>query len=162
MQSATLDIAEIARQHYDSVFRFCARRIGVDLAPDVAQDTFLTAQRSLSRFRGDSTLRTWLLGIALNECRRTLRQKKRQPLPITIDLASASHEGVSVDRQALQTALGNLTEEHREVVLMHEIDGLSYDEIAQIIQVPVGTVKSRLHHAFANLRRALDPLGGGK
>jgi len=162
MQSATLDIADIARQHYDSVYRFCARRIGIDLAPDVAQDTFLTAQRTLSRFRGDSTLRTWLLGIALNECRRTMRQKKRQPLPITLDLASDSHEGLSVDRHALQTALQNLSDEHREVVLMHEIDGLSYDEISQIMQVPVGTVKSRLHHAFANLRRALDPLGGGR
>src|SRR4051812_47913855 len=71
-----LDIAEIAKQHYTTVFRFCSRRVGVEAAADAAQETFITAQRVLRGFRGDSTLKTWLLGIANNECRRMARSRR--------------------------------------------------------------------------------------
>src|SRR4051794_40728150 len=74
-----LDIAEIARTHYDCVFRFCARRIGVDVAADAAQETFVTAQRVLGKYRGEAPLKTWLLGIAHNECRRIARKRKLEP-----------------------------------------------------------------------------------
>ena len=163
-ESGALEIAEIARRHYALVYRFCARRIGVDGAQDAAQETFLTAQRALRRFRGESTLRTWLLGIAHNECRRLARSRRIQPpcLELREDLGAAEgfHESV-IDRQALIEALGKLSPEHREVVLLHEVDGLSYDEAAAAIGVPAGTVKSRLHHAFLNLRKSLQEYSGG-
>ncbi|MGV3616733.1 MAG: RNA polymerase sigma factor [Fimbriimonas sp.] len=153
-------MATIAREHYEAVFRFCARRVGMDRASDVAQETFLTAQKALSKFRGESTLSTWLIGIAHNECRRASRQMRTEPLLLEIDPARPSSERAEetlVDREALRVALAKLSEDHREVVVMHEIDGLTYEEIAAIVGVPIGTVKSRLHHAFMNLRKALLP-----
>jgi RNA polymerase sigma-70 factor, ECF subfamily len=156
------DIGVIAREHYDLVYRFCARRVGIDLACDAAQETFLTAQRVIGNFRGASSLTTWLLGIAHNECRRLLRQKRSAPL--TIELIEAKeetkHEEMLVNRHALREAMSKLSPEHREVVLLHEIDGLSYDEAAEVLGIPAGTVKSRLHHAFLNLRRSLQEVSG--
>lgn len=151
------EMERIVRDHYDAVYRFCIRRIGPVLAEDVAQNTFLTAQRALGRYRGESTLRTWILGIALNECRRAGRRQRIVPLPLEIDLAcpEAPDEGAFVDRRALEQALAKLSEEHRDVVLLHELQGLTYEETALILGVPVGTVKSRLHHAFLNLRREM-------
>lgn len=157
------DIAEIAKQHYALVFRFCARRVGVDAAQDAAQETFLTAQRVIGKFRGDSTLRTWLLGIANNECRRVCRNRKLDAPCIELTDApdKGSFDQMIVDRHALSEALNKLSPEHREVVLLHEVEGLSYDEAAAVIGVPAGTVKSRLHHAFLNLRKSLQEYSGG-
>jgi RNA polymerase sigma-70 factor, ECF subfamily len=151
------DMDRVVRDHYDAVYRFCARRIGVARAADTAQETFVTAQRALSRFRGESSLRTWLLGIALNECRRSIRRHGTDPLPLDVDLVckSSDDESAFVDRQALASALARLSDDHREVVLLHELQGLTYEEVATVLNVPVGTVKSRLHHAFINLRREL-------
>lgn len=150
------DMDRVVRDHYDAVYRFCARRIGLARAADAAQDTFLTAQRAIRRFRGDSSLRTWLLGIALNECRRTVRRHGADPLPLEIDLpCPADDAGAIVDRQALASALARLSDDHRDVVVLHELQGLTYEEVAAVLKVPVGTVKSRLHHAFLNLRKEM-------
>jgi len=160
--SRGLDMASIARDHYEAVFRFCARRVGVDRAADAAQETFLTAQKVLPKFRGESTLSTWLFGIAHNECRRMSRHQRGEPLLLEIDPArptSERSEETLVDREALRAALSRLSPEHREVVMLHEVEGLTYEEAALILGVPVGTVKSRLHHAFLNLRKHLSPTG---
>lgn len=150
-------MAAIARDHYESIFRFCARRVGRDRAADLAQETFLTAQKALPKFRGESSLSTWLFGIAHNECRRDARKRKTEPLTLEIEPGHAieDREGAIVDREALRQAMSRLSLEHREVILLHEVEGLTYDEVAQILDIPVGTVKSRLHHAFANLRKTL-------
>lgn len=151
------DICTIARDHYDAVFRFCARRVGPDAAEDAAQDTFVTAHRVLRKFRGASSLRTWLFGIALNECRRIARQRRIEPSQVPlIETASVDDADRLVNRRALQDALAKLSPEHRDVVLLHEIEGLTYDEISTVLGVPSGTVKSRLHHAFQHLRRLLS------
>lgn len=155
-----LDMATIARDHYEAVFRFCARRVGTERAADVAQETFLTAQRALPKYRGESALSTWLFGIANNECRRVYRQSRGEPVYLDLETApigTSDSEGQLVDREALRRALLTLSDEHREVVLLHEMEGLTYEEIATIVNVPAGTVKSRLHHAFLNLRRELSP-----
>lgn len=156
------DMDRVVRDHYDAVYRFCARRIGIGKAADTAQETFLTAQRAIRRFRGESSLRTWLLGIALNECRRAVRRGGAEPLPLDVELACplAEDETNFVDRQALTAALQRLSEEHRDVVILHELQGLTYEETASVLNIPVGTVKSRLHHAFLNLRREMA--GGGE
>lgn len=156
-QRESKDIAAIAREHYDLVYRFCARRVGIDAAADTAQETFLTAQKALPKFKGASALTTWLLGIANNECRRMARRRRCEPPTIELVEAGSSeqHEDTIINRHALQQALRKLSPEHREVVLLHEVEGLSYEEAALVMGVPVGTVKSRLHHAFANLRKSL-------
>ena len=158
-----LDLSEIAKQHYPMVFRFCARRVGLESAQDAAQETFLTAQRVMRNFRGESSLRTWLLGIAHNECRRLARSRRLEPPHIELRETpdGVPFEQAIVDRHALSEALNRLSPEHREVVLLHEVEGLSYDEAAEVIGVPAGTVKSRLHHAFLNLRRSLQEYSGG-
>lgn len=156
----SLDITEIARTYYDCVFRFCARRIGPDCASDAAQETFLTAQRVLSKFRGDAPLKTWLLGIAHNECRRLSRKRRLDPAPLELrEDPSVNPESTWVDRQALTQAMAKLSPEHREAVILIELDGLSYDEASTILGIPAGTVKSRLHYAFVILRRSLFSAG---
>ena len=152
------DITEIARGHYDLVFRFCARRIGADSAADAAQETFLTAQRVIGKYRGEAPLKTWLLGIAHNECRRIVRKHKLEPPTLELrDNPSSSPESSWVDRQALIDAMDKLSQEHREAVVLIELDGLTYEEAGAVLGVPAGTVKSRLHYAFVVLRRALFP-----
>ncbi len=151
---------DIASLHYDSVYRFCVQRVGEDVGADAAQETFLTAQKVAHKFRGDSTVRTWLLGIANNECRRLSRIRKCLPLMLDPEFDVASNEQVessAVNREAIRQALEKLSDEHREVVMMHEMDDLNYQEIGQILGIPEGTVKSRLHHAFQNLRKSLEP-----
>lgn len=158
-------MAQIVQEHYASVYRFCARRIGEELGKDASQETFITAFKTLRRYNGSSTLLTWLLGIANNHCRNLARKTRTD---ITLDIwesacsfgTGVSLENALVDKEALRTALKRLTVEHREVVLLHEIEGLSYEEAAQILAVPVGTIKSRLHHAFLALRKQLVPAEG--
>ena len=156
VRSEEWDMDRVVRDHYDAVYRFCARRIGIGRAADASQETFVTAQRAIRRFRGESSLRTWILGIAVNECRRAIRKGGAEPLPLEVDLAGhTDDEGALVNRQVLAEALARLSDEHREVVLLHEIEGLTYDEIAEATGVPSGTVKSRLHHAFLRLRKEM-------
>lgn len=159
-QPTAAELESIVRRHYDDVWRFCARRLGADLASDAAQETFVTAQKRLKDFEGRSELRTWLFGIALNHC-RNLARKRKPEVPVDWLLETTSepaHEGLDrsvADRESLRCALASLSVEHREVVLLHEIDGLTYQEAAELLGIPVGTVKSRLHHAFSNLRAAM-------
>ncbi len=151
-------MAEIVAEHYSAVFRFCARRLGADLAEDAAQETFVIAQRVLKNFDGRSKLSTWLFGIAHNTC-RNLARKRRMEMSYENawmeEQSAASPESSVISREALRRALAKLTPEHREAVVLHELDELTYEEAASVIGVPVGTVKSRLFHAFAQLRRLL-------
>lgn len=151
------DLDKIVSENYARVYRFCARRVGESDAPDLTQETFVTMQKSIHKFQSKSELSTWLLGIALNHCRAHARKHKRDPLPLEnwLDPSQPGPEAEVCHRQTLAAALQTLSEEHREVVLLHEIEGLTYAEIAEIANVPEGTVKSRLHHAFLNLRKQL-------
>lgn len=152
----------IVREHYAAVYRFCARRVGPELAQDAAQETFVTAQRSMRKFDGRSSLSTWLFGIAHNHCRNLSRKQRRETCLDEAWLGGETmnqepnREGQLIDRHALRAALAKLSPEHREAVLLHEVEGLSYEEAGHIAGVPAGTIKSRLHHAFANLRRTLQ------
>ncbi len=148
-------MAEIAVEHYAAVYRFCVRRLGPDLASDAAQETFLIAQKSIKRFDGTSALSTWLFGIALNTCRNLARKRRTEmSYEHAWDVAAKEPgESTLVDREALRGALKKLSPTHLEVVILHEVEGLTYEEAATLIGVPVGTVKSRLHHAFLDLRR---------
>lgn len=151
---------DIVSEHYASVYRFCARRLGQELAKDATQETFLTAQKALARFDGSSSLLTFLLGIAHNQC-RNLARKNRMEISfkeVWPDSKGSSPEGALIDREQLRLALKSLSGDHLEVVVMHELEGLTYEEAAKILDVPVGTLKSRLHHAFCALRTKLAPV----
>lgn len=165
-------MAQLVDRYYDAVYRFCARRIGPDLAQDAAQETFLTAQKRIGSFSEASSLSTWLFGIAHNHCRNFARKRRSEVVLSDMWLVdressgnpgadtdygsqATSHEQTLIDREALRQALSTLSSDHREVVMLHEVEGLTYEEAASVLGVPVGTVKSRLHHAFLNLRIAL-------
>jgi len=152
-------LASLVSEHYARVYRFCARRVGPELAQDAAQETFLTMQKAIRRYESKSAFPTWLLGIAHNHCRNISRKRRMDPAPLDnwFEHNEPSHNPSDpiVNREALRCALAELSPEHREVVLLHEIEGLRYLEIAEILGIPEGTVKSRLHHAFLNLRTNL-------
>lgn len=151
-------MAKLVAEHYAVVFRFCARRVGNELAKDAAQETFITAHRQIKKFDERSSFSTWLLGIAHNHCRNLARKRKFEiGFNDFWKAADTPSETGIIDRTALRAALLRLSNEHREAVVMHEIEGLTYEEAAAILNVPVGTIKSRLHHAFLALRRALTP-----
>lgn len=154
-------LADLVRRYYADVFRYCARRVARDLASDVAQETFVTVQQTIRRFDEQASFRGWLFAIAHNHCRNAIRKTGREvPVESLWERPSGESEGALVNREALRTALRGLSPEHRDVVVLHEIEELTYDEIGAILGIPVGTVKSRLHHAFLNLRKTM--VGGDR
>ena len=133
-------------------------------AEDATQETFIKAYRGLRHFRGDSAFYTWLYRIASNCARNFLQARRRDLLNNTVDfaefrnaarqpahlrdLATPEELALTADiRGTVNSALDGLSEEHRTVITLREIDGLSYQEIAAAMSIPVGTVRSRVFRA---------------
>jgi len=110
------------------------------------QETWLRAVRQLGLFRGQSAFRTWLTGIALNCYREWRRRHARELAAITAD-ARATPDSASDAVAAVNAALAALTAEHREVIVLHDIEGYTHDEIAATLEIEAGTSKSRLSRA---------------
>jgi RNA polymerase sigma-70 factor, ECF subfamily len=157
-----------ARELYDAhaarVFRLAFRMTGdSDLAREFTQDTFVRAFSQLSRFRGDSALSTWLhritVTVVANAMRKVKRFREREA-----DLEDAHpivHEVAGVDpvlRERLNRAIGALPEIYRTTVIMHDLEGFTHGEIAEVLGVAEGTCKSRLSMARAQLRATLSDL----
>lgn len=155
--------------HVGRVHRLAYRLTGdQQLAEEVVQDTFVRAIAHLGRFRGDCALATWLhritVTVALNARRGSRRREERET---TIDEAdgdaSTGLHGDGVDpilRDRLHRAIDGLPEMYRTVVVMHDFEGYSHVEIAEVLGIPVGTCRSRLFLARAQLRVALGDLKG--
>ncbi|HEY7825013.1 MAG TPA: sigma-70 family RNA polymerase sigma factor [Acidimicrobiia bacterium] len=142
---------QIMRNHEDRVFSVCLRIMGSrDLALDAVQETFLTAFRKADQFKGKSALGTWIYRIAVNTCYDQLRKQKRgaaDPIPEHLDPADHSAEDAmdsAALRPELQRALAELPEDFRSAVVLADIEGLGLNQVAEIVGVPVGTVKSRV------------------
>ena len=145
---------------YEPDLRAAARRVvgtsqDVD---DVVQEALLRAFRGLGRFRGDSTLKTWLVRITRNAALDEVRRRNRRPAHALDDAEQAAGpdpiEPVAA-RHELAAALAALPPDQRAVVVLVDIEGVDYDAAARRLDVPKGTVASRLHRAHATLRRAL-------
>jgi RNA polymerase sigma-70 factor (ECF subfamily) len=143
----------------------------IDEAEDVAQDAFVQAYVKLRSFAGGSAFYTWLYRIAVNAAisrRRRRREQtsvdsKREELGLEpLDNGERADERLLREERAgqVQRALGRLSDEHRTILVLREIEGCDYDEIAQILQLPVGTVRSRLHRARLQLKEQLDAVLG--
>jgi RNA polymerase sigma-70 factor, ECF subfamily len=154
---------EIMRHHEDRVFSVCLRIMGNrELALDATQETFLTAFRKAGQFQGNSALGTWIYRIAVNTCYDQLRRQKRRrvdPLPDHVD--PADHGAVEAVESAglrpeIQRALASLSEDYRAAVILSDIEGLGLPEVAAILGIPVGTVKSRV---FRGRRLLAQQLG---
>jgi RNA polymerase sigma-70 factor (ECF subfamily) len=164
----------IVRRYGDRLHNTLYRLVGsAEDARDLAQDTFVKAYENLEHFRGGSSLYTWLFRIAVNTALSHRRKNKRMhaglPGPddggdggaIVADPAPSdpAREAMSAETQALvQRAIDSLDDEHRTVVVLRDIQHCDYQEIARILEVPTGTVKSRLHRARLMLRERLGPL----
>ena len=159
--------------HQDRVFNLCLWLVGDrDDAADAAQDAFIRAYRFLPKFRGDAAFGTWLGRIAVNVARDAAARRKRAPKSLTKtnpeDGEDESQELASDDpapsevllrrerQRVVRSALAGLHENHRVVLVLFELQGFAYEEVGQILQLPVGTVKSRIYRARTALREALD------
>ncbi len=161
----------LVRLYERRVYNLCYRMLGdADAAADVSQETFLSAYRNLRSFRG-GVFRSWLLRIATNACYDALRAQKRRPT-VSIDASDGDEDATplhlvdsspgpedAVQRRELaaflQRGLASLPEDQRAIVVLCDIEGLSYEEIAQITGVQLGTVKSRLSRGRGRLREIL-------
>ena len=145
-------------------------------AAELAQESFLNAWRGLHRVQGESSFATWLYRLASNACIDFLRrEKRRRSLSMTVSLDDETCERQvelpdqrstpeqHLERQELRRAirdgLQRLSEEHRQVLVMREVSGLSYAEIGQVLELEPGTVKSRIARARLALRKALESEG---
>ena len=142
-------------------------------ARDLTQDTFLSALKAIKNFRGEADLKTWLYRIAVNESRNRFRWWKRQNRNSTVSLDAENTTGQTMEvadssenpeaatlrrerEQALRQALSELSTNFREVIVLRDIEGLSYEEVAVALETNVGTIKSRLARGREELRKKLS------
>jgi RNA polymerase sigma-70 factor (ECF subfamily) len=146
-------------------------------AEDVAQEAFIKAFRAIGSFRGDSAFYTWIYRIAINTAKNALVASKRRPVNFGIDvqdpeqgdLEARMTDGETPEqlalteeiRETVNQAMGDLPEELRTAIVLREIDGLSYEEIAASMDCPVGTVRSRIFRAREAIDRRLRPIFAG-
>ena len=169
---------ELVRRHDRDILRLAFHMLGNrEEAREVFQETFLKAYRSLHRFRFESSFYTWIYRIAINQARnrwRWWRRRRRdatvsldspdglygQPLHATLraeQTSSPEQEALDHERErALRRALQNLGRAYRETVVLRDIEGFSYEEIAATLEISIGTVKSRLSRGREQLRRKLE------
>lgn len=125
-------------------------------ARDAVQETFKAMIESLPDFRGDSSIKTWLWGILYRQAMRARRRRRRPDVArLTIRPHERSHAAATDAKLDLQAALKTLSEEHRQVIVLRELEQMSYADIAEVLGLPQGTIESRLHRARQALREAL-------
>lgn len=177
LNGRTASFGELVRRYQDRLFNAALRVLDhEDDARDVVQDAFVSAYQSLRSFKGDSEFYTWLYRIAFNTA-ISLRRKRRALVSLESGRAGeAAHEpedrsegtrpGAALERTeeeaALQAALNRLSPEHRAILVLKDLDGMKYEEIAEVLGVPIGTVRSRIHRARLELRGLLEPRDGPK
>lgn len=160
-------LAKIYDEHHHAVRMFARRLLGEDAAEDLVHDTFLTLPRALQRWNGDGTLRTFIIGIAINHARHVVRSKTRRRFALARfaqepEPSRRSQEDESEQRRlakALMRALETLSFDHRTTFVLCEVEERSSPEVAQILGIPEATVRTRLHHARQKLRTALEREG---
>jgi len=148
---------ELVARHYDRILRLAYAMAGPEAAADLAQETFLAALKSFGSFRGASQLGTWLVSILRNQYFLHLRgQKKRRHAALQGEaerLPAPVPEGVDKTVREVLERVKDLPEELRTALVLFYVDGLKYDEIAQAMECPIGTVRSRLFEARERLKQ---------
>jgi RNA polymerase sigma-70 factor (ECF subfamily) len=157
----------LLRQQYDRVHAVCRRITGNDAdAADAAQEALLAMVRGLGRFDGRSSFSTWSYRIATNASLDELRRRRRRPMTVVRDDDPTHEHGIAdpdadryverhADREAIDAALAGLPDEFRIPVVLRDVADLDYREIAETLDVPLGTVKSRIARGRALLATAL-------
>lgn len=174
---------EVVRLYQHKVYNLVYRMIGnQEEAEDVAQEVFVTVFKAIESFRGESKLSTWLYRIAANHCKNRMKYLGRRSYKATgtfdetaerelvdaqpstlrphVDGPDAVLEGLELER-TVQEAIAALDEEHRVLVVLRDVENLSYEEMAQVTGLELGTVKSRLHRARLQLKEHVAKLVEG-
>jgi RNA polymerase sigma-70 factor, ECF subfamily len=172
-EKAAFDL--LVRKYQHRVLKLVSRFVSdAAEAEDVAQEAFIKAYRALASFRGDSAFYTWLYRIAINTAKNALVSQRRRPVDFDLDLQdpdqfdrhaklkeSETPEGVLLTeeiREVVERAMEQLPEDLRTAIVLRELEGLSYEEIAEAMDCPVGTVRSRIFRAREAIDKKLKPL----
>jgi len=145
-----------------------------ELALDITQEAFIKAYRALPRFRGDSAFYTWMYRIAVNTAKNHLAAQRRRPMDVELDMQDPEQydlhaklketdtpEGVTLSnelKEMVERAIAALPEDLRTAIILRELEGMSYEEIAQTMECPVGTVRSRIFRARDAIAKKVGPL----
>jgi RNA polymerase sigma-70 factor (ECF subfamily) len=172
LKGQTAAFGELVRRHQDRLYNTVYRLIGsAEDAQDVVQEAFLHAYQSLNRFKRDSQFFTWLYRIAVNLA-ISLQRKQRTTARLHVtrdgqgrvaeptDVSEFGQPGQALERadeeRRIQSALNRLSPEHRAVLILKDMEDQKYEVMAEILEVPIGTIRSRLHRARLELREVLE------
>ncbi len=170
----TAAFGELVRRYQDRLFNTVYRLVdSTEDAQDVVQEAFLHAYQSLDRFKGDAQFFTWLYRIAVNSA-ISLQRKQRSTVRLSVDrggqgsvpephdVSEFSQPDQALERadeeRRIQSALNRLSAEHRAVLILKDLEDQKYETMAEILQVPIGTIRSRLHRARLELREVLEKM----
>jgi RNA polymerase sigma-70 factor (ECF subfamily) len=164
----------LVRKYQYKILQLVGRLVGDGDAPDVAQETFIKAYRAMAGFRGQSAFYTWLYRIAINTAKNHIIARGRRPSGQDIDVGDAEQYGHTeflsdVDtpesvvlsdeiRRKVAEAIQKLPSDLRQAITLRELEGLSYEEIAQVMDCPIGTVRSRIFRAREAIDAVIKPL----
>lgn len=165
-QEGTFDVVSAYDDHGRELYAFALHALGDRAqAEECVQDTFVRAWRARTTYRPDrASVRTWLFAIARNLVTDTLRARQRWPRPVdaarTEDRADPADDvRASLDRLLVAEALTRLSDEHRQVIVQVQLNGMSYEELSRVTQVPVATLRTRMYYGLRSLRTALKEVG---
>jgi RNA polymerase sigma factor (sigma-70 family) len=147
----------VFERHFGAVHRYLRRRLGAEVADELANETFAAAFDARRRYDGSADARPWLYGIASNLLRRHLRTEERRLWAYTRAAGSSANAEPPSGDALVAEAIAALSPEDRETLLLYAWADLSYEEIAQALELPVGTVRSRLNRARTRTRELLAP-----
>ncbi len=159
-------------EHVRRIGRIAKSYLGVDDVEDVIQEVFIKVYKNIKKFRGDSSLSTWIYRITVNVCKDMLAKKHRKKEILTsfgledddektfsepVEETKPSDEFLKeVSAEEIQKAINSLSEEDRLLITLREIEEMSYSDIADVVGKPIGTVKSKLHYARERLKNILE------
>lgn len=164
----------LVRKYQYKIIQLVSRLVGDADAPDVAQETFIKAWRALKNFRGQSAFYTWLYRIGINTAKNHLVARGRRPTNQDIDVDEAEQFGHTLQmsdgdtpeamllseeiRNNVEATIARLPPDLRQAITLRELEGLSYEEIAEVMNCPIGTVRSRIFRAREAIDVVLKPL----
>lgn len=163
------DFDRLVEEHQKRVYNVCLRMMrNPQDAMDMTQETFLKAWRAKDSFMGQSSVSTWLHRVAVNACLDELRRQKKRTAVSMQELSESGWEPADehtgdfasriIDQTAVNAALDLLPSDHRTVLILRDMEGYSYEELAAAMHCPVGTVRSRLNRARANMMKILTAM----